>query len=85
MVESTLIDGPESKKFLITHIEEALGHKVNAKLLLRGTRDGKNGEKFHELCDNKGPLLTLFKTRKDILCGGFSSVSWKNTGSWTVD
>jgi hypothetical protein len=29
--------------------------------------------------------LTLFKTRKDILCGGFSSVSWNNTGDWTVD
>jgi hypothetical protein len=29
--------------------------------------------------------LTLFKTRKDILCGGFSSVSWNSTGDWTVD
>jgi hypothetical protein len=29
--------------------------------------------------------LTLFKTRKDILCGGFSSVSWKNTGGFMVD
>jgi TLD len=27
----------------------------------------------------------LIKTRKDILCGGFSSIPWKNSGSWTVD
>jgi hypothetical protein len=40
---------------------------------------------FHSLCDNKGPLLVLFKTRKDILCGGFSSIDWKNSGDWTVD
>ena len=40
---------------------------------------------FHSLCDNKGPLLVLFKTRKDILCGGFSSIPWKNSGDWTVD
>jgi hypothetical protein len=40
---------------------------------------------FHSLCDNKGPLLVLFKTRKDILCGGFSSIPWKNSGNFTVD
>jgi hypothetical protein len=27
----------------------------------------------------------LFKTRKDILCGGFSSISWKNSGEYFVD
>ena len=27
----------------------------------------------------------LIKTRKDILCGGFSSIHWKNSGDWTVD
>ena len=37
------------------------------------------------LCDGKGPMLTLIKTGKGILCGGFSSVSWKNSGGWTVD
>ena len=30
-------------------------------------------------------MLTLIKTGKGILCGGFSSVSWKNSGNWTVD
>jgi hypothetical protein len=27
----------------------------------------------------------LIKTRKDILCGGFSSINWKKSGGWTVD
>ena len=40
---------------------------------------------FHKLCDNKGPLLSVFKSRKDILCGLFSSIDWKSTGGWTVD
>jgi hypothetical protein len=30
-------------------------------------------------------MLTLIKTSKGILCGGFSSVSWKNSAGWTVD
>ena len=54
-------------------------------MLFRGSRDGFSNAKFHELCDNKGPLLVLFLTGKDILCGGFSSISWKNTGDWAVD
>ena len=54
-------------------------------MLFRGSRDGFSVDKFHSLCDNKGPLLVLFLTRKDILCGGFSSITWKNTGEWTVD
>jgi hypothetical protein len=40
---------------------------------------------FHSLCDNKGPLLVLIKTRKDILCGGFSSIHWSNIGEFTTD
>ena len=47
MAESALIDKPESIEFLKTHVEEALGQQVQAKLLLRGTRDGKHGSVFH--------------------------------------
>jgi hypothetical protein len=30
-------------------------------------------------------MLTLIKTSKGILCGGFSSVSWNKSSGWTVD
>ena len=86
MPESILIDRAESIKFLMTHIQEALGEQeIFAKLLLRGSRDGMTPFVFHQLCDNKGPLLVLFKTNKDILCGGFSSVNWNSSGLYTVD
>ena len=80
MTESTLVNKAESIQFLKTHIQEALGKEmVNAKLLLRGSRDGMSASVFHSLCDNQGPLLALIKTRKDILCGGFSSIDWKTS------
>ncbi len=75
----------EQIQFLITHISQALGNSIFAKLLFRATRDGNTIQKFHELCDNKGPLLVLFVTNKDILCGGFTSISYKNSGGWTDD
>jgi hypothetical protein len=41
--------------------------------------------KFHKLCDNQGPLLAIIKTNKDILIGGFCSISYKNSGGNNVD
>ena len=58
------------------------------RLLFRGTRDGMTNAKFHELCDNQGPLLVIIKTNKDILIGGFCSISYNNSGGyngWNVD
>jgi hypothetical protein len=55
------------------------------RLLFRGTRDGMTNAKFHELCDNQGPLLAIIKTNKDILIGGFCSISYKSYGKWNVD
>jgi|LauGreDrversion4_2_1035121.scaffolds.fasta_scaffold244846_1 hypothetical protein len=52
------------------------------RLLFRGTRDGMTNDKFHELCDNQGPLLAIIKTNKDILIGGFCSISYKNDNSY---
>ncbi len=66
-------------------LKERLGDKFSLRLLFRGSRDGFKNAKFHELCDNQGPLLVLVKTAKDILIGGFSSIPWKNSGGWTVD
>ncbi len=45
--ESILLDKYKNFKFVQTRIEEALGKKVKAKLLLRGTRDGISSKVFH--------------------------------------
>ena len=48
MTETILIDKAESIQFLMTNIQEALGkQKIYAKLLLRGSRDGKSVDIFH--------------------------------------
>ena len=62
LLESQYVKTAEQIQFLITHISEALGKSIQAKLLFRASRDGFSDSKFHELCDNKGPLLALFVT-----------------------
>ena len=49
-------------------------------LIYRGTRDGSSSEKFHELCDNKGPTVVLYKNDKGNIFGGFASIPWQNNG-----
>ena len=49
-------------------------------LIYRGTRDGSQSEKFHELCDNQGPTIVLYKNEKGNIFGGYASISWQNSG-----
>ena len=52
------------------------GKKFKSKLLYRGSRDGFDAAKFHQLCDNKVPTITLIKSVKGLIFGGYSSIDW---------
>ena len=54
---------------------------INAELLYRLTRDGEKVSKFHELCDNKGPTLTIIKTTNNKIFGGFTPLNWESSGN----
>ncbi|CAB4440111.1 unnamed protein product [Rhizophagus irregularis] len=48
------------------------------KLLYRASRDGFDAKKFHTLCDNKGPTITIAKiSKKNLLIGGYNPLDWK--------
>ena len=49
-------------------------------LLYRGSKNGWNIGDFHDLCDNKGATITLFKSSKGKIFGGFTSLSWESKG-----
>ena len=40
-------------------------------------KDGDSATKFHEKCDNIGPNLTIIKTKKNIIMGGFTTRNWE--------
>jgi len=49
---------------------------INSELLYRLSRDGKELSKFHELCDDKGPTLTLFQIDDGNKGGIYTPLSW---------
>jgi hypothetical protein len=46
---------------------------------------GFTAAKFHSLCDNKGPTLTLIKTVAGHTFGGFTTINWDTSGSYKND
>ncbi len=42
----------------------------------RGSRDGFTYKAFHSKCDGVKPSISLYKTKKGMLLGGFTSNSW---------
>ena len=47
--------------------------------------DGFEASKFHILCDNKGPTLTLIETTWKHTFGGFTKASWDQSGKKKED
>jgi hypothetical protein len=55
-------------------------------LLYKATRDGFTSNAFHKYCDNQGPTMTVIQSKPGgYLFGGYTSVSWRSTGSYSAD
>ena len=55
-------------------------------LLYKATRDGDSSQIFHQLCDQKGPTLTLISTQAGWKFGGYTDSSWRSDedpGTWS--
>lgn len=59
-------------------IRDWLGFDCSIKLIYRATKNGFAGPKFHFICDNKGPSLTVLKSQNGFIFGGYTSVKQYN-------
>ena len=58
---------------------------IEAELLYRLTKDGVDISTFHELCDNKGPTLTLFYVEDGNIGGIYTPSSWDTISQTKYD
>ena len=49
---------------------------IETKLLYRGSVNGFSAATFHEICDEKGPTLTVIHNEHDHIFGGYANKSW---------
>jgi hypothetical protein len=52
------------------------GREYSLELLMRGSRDGFDCKKFHELCDDRGPTLTIVESTLGKVFGCYTAVKW---------
>ena len=55
------------------------------KLLYSAKRDGDNRKAFHDRCDYKSPTITIIKTEKNAVFGGYTEIQWKSIGGEQYD
>ena len=72
-IESSIIN--EEENILIKSYINP-NQPITAKLLYKLSRDGNTFKRFHELCDNQGPTLVLFKTVDGMKTGGYTPLNW---------
>ena len=75
-----LKDLPKNNEYIKKLLEWTKSKKME--LIYRATRDGTTAQKFHDFCDNKGPIIILFKNEKGNAFGGYASIPWSNSGEW---
>jgi hypothetical protein len=82
-LDSNLILSSDNKEWLLSQLPYKV---VTLTLLFRGTTHGWSpSSKFHQLCDDKGPTITIFKSKAARVFGGFTQQSWDRSGQWKKD
>jgi hypothetical protein len=75
--ESKIIKNNNEKNKLIEWI--SINGKIKEiNLLYKATTDGDDGHTFYSKCVNKGPTISLIKTKNGRRFGGFASAEWEN-------
>ena len=84
--DSKILTKPEEFEFIekaLKNNENLLKNKIfKPKLLYRATKDGDSSEVFHKKCDNIKGTLTLIKTKKAFIFGGYTNMNWIDNDSY---
>lgn len=60
-----------------TQLSHWIGKDSQFILLYKLSRDGGSAKKFHDVCDNKGPTVTIYYNTDNNVYGGYLSDSWR--------
>lgn len=80
--KSNILNNEQAKslKKLITFPEN-----VTLTLIYQATRDGFDASQFHKRCDNITNTLTVIKSSKSFIFGGFTTLDWSGNVTFKYD
>ena len=79
---SIIKDDINKMNIIIGWIKEKTNKEViNFESIFKMKENGYDSKDFHKYCDDKEPTLTLIKTTKDKIFGGFTPLNWKDNNN----
>ncbi|KAK3577663.1 hypothetical protein CHS0354_000091 [Potamilus streckersoni] len=67
-------------------LEQWIGEEAKVfKLIYSINRDGCNPATFHQLCNNKGPTVTVLYNTDGSVFGGYTSIPWRSSNNYQAD
>ncbi|KAL3875141.1 hypothetical protein ACJMK2_038069 [Sinanodonta woodiana] len=67
-------------------LEQWIGEESKVfELIYSINRDGCNPAVFHQLCNNKGPTVTVLYNTDGSVFGGYTSIPWRSSNGYQVD
>ena len=76
--ESILITNDKEFNLIKSGIFNLNNRNIKLKSLYVASKDGDNPENFHSKCDGQSPTVSIFKTTKGDIFGGFTDKAWDN-------
>eukprot|EP01084_Bolivina_argentea_P107765 192649_1 len=86
IIDSNILTISEDMQF-IQLLQSQLSNivSINFKLLFRASEHNYSASKFHKLCDNHRPTLTIIKNEFNHIFGGYSSIKWSSNNTSNED
>lgn len=89
--ETNEIDSKIIKKREIDFISNVIKNilflkkNISFKLIFRATRDGHLSNNFHQKCDGIPNTITIIKTKKGMIFGGYINYKWRSNDEWILN
>ncbi len=86
--QSVIVKNEEEFQFLINRLKQYHEFKdknIEFNLLYKGTRDGDESTKFHQLCDGRKNVIVFVETTKNRRFGGFTSLGYDSNSGNKID
>ena len=81
----SLVLSSQPHRTMVANFIKDLSPKFILVLVYRGTRDGWTADNIHQRIDAQGPTVTLVKTNKGKIFGGFTTASWDKSSGYKSD
>jgi hypothetical protein len=82
------VDIDTGNSFLPLVMDHEIFKSLNIKkavLLYRGSENDFSAQAFHMKCDNRGPTVTIIRSEKGNIFGGYTPIPWDSSNTWGRD